>query len=548
MQSSDNICIKEEALKLSPSCLPDKNDLTGCSADHDVILVEQSMDDVVETETCPSSGPDCKKIERSSTRVHSSPITKESNSDNLDEISSSPILLPSPSSPVEMMSSPERSPLPDNLDDFDTEDELDNLNQAQIKAASSRKNLSDKNDSLSDLFATSFEHENFPLSHSHCNIDSFADIDISILPPNSEPTSPSLYTSNSKDKEIIIKENATSPRLLKADSDQRDRSNDGVNTTHGAKQCLVFNSKCLGNEIGVKRHCEDENKTDENKSDSSLGESSSRFDKITKTNTSSLHSKNMRSTEVQSDAQDHCCDDQVTTNSKIIETPRRQLCSRTNKVNSWLDGSPFEIETIPSPKVENNAKRDCCDDTFMTPNANKTRQSVTVADKADSWVDAQNNDENFCDDEPFVDCYDDGGFNCDLDDYFTYDAFSSTQDDNLVQEDEKPGTSCSAALNEMESNNNKHNAVKSPKKQDKENGVKKGKKKAGGNVRKPVKNVAGKQNNPHQELKLRDPRTPMLDYSNMATPELQVCFIFYAGIEICTSVLIHKYSWRKSSY
>mgnify|MGYP002803811734 CR=1 FL=1 len=653
IQSSDDMCITESAPKLSPSCSPEKNDFRECLANDDVALVQQSMGDVVETKTCTSSGLNDANIKTSPARDHSSPVTKESNSDSLNHINSSPILLPSPSSPVEMMSSPERSPLPDNLDDFDMEYEFNSLNKAQIypvqnthetslsnspnvsedmsvdsplstsvvlteskittsavcgvnltnnfatadtnknKAAvlssrlkrgnctlvdqtavmeqsPERNNLSNKNenDSLSDLFATSFEckSEVSPLSNSKCNIDSLSDIDISILSPKSVPVSSSLYTSNSKDKEIGSKENET--QLLKAISNQVNKSRNGVETTNGA----IFSSKSQYQEMGSNGENTTHKKVNEiNETDSWLDASSSSLfkdetnsaqghrrshgrkqtsndERTTKWTTTSVHSKNVQCADVQTDATDYCYDDQIITN-RNIETPRRQLYSAANEADSSLCDFPFEIKSTSSPEVPHNAQEDCCNDAFRT---DKPRLSLTITDKADCLMDdssiksnkpseleAQSSEENLCDEEQFIDCYDDGGFNCDLDDYFSYDAYSSVQDDSVVLKDEKPGTFRSTTVNTVESNNNKQNVTENPKEEigkgevqaqenkneNKSIGVKKGKKKTGGNARKPEKNLAGKQaknqSNPHLEFKLRDPRTPMLDYSNMATPELK---------------------------
>ena len=602
------MCITESAPKFSPSCSPEKNDFRECSAHDDITLVEQKMDNVVETKTCASSGLNDTNIKTSPTRDYSSPlIKKKSSSDNLSHINSSPILLPSPSSPVEMMSSPERSPLPDNLDDFDMEYEFNCLNEAQIypvqndtslsnspnvknvdsplttcisvvlteskittspvsdvnltnnlatantnrnkaavvssrltrgnstlvdqtavmKQRPARNNLSNKNenDSLSDLFATSFEckTEDSHLSNSKFNIGSFSDIDISILSPKLIPTSPSLCPSSPKDKETDSKENET--QLIKAASDQGNKSRNGVNTTPEAKQSPVFNSKIQCQEMGSNGQNNTHKKGNKINRRSHGRKKTNNDEKNTKRTTTSVHSK-----KVQSDSTDYCYDDQTITNRNITDTPTRQLDSRANEADSSLGDSPFEIKSTPSPEVLNNAQEDCSYDS-----------SKKSDDKSE--LEGQSNEENLCDDEQFIDCYDDGGFNCDLDDYFSYDACSSVQDDSVVLKDERPGTFCSTAVDTVELDNNKQNDIENPKeesgkgevqteenkKENKRIGVKKGIKKTGGNARKPKKNLAGKeakkQNNPHQEFKLRDPRTPMLDYSNMATPELKVCFV-----------------------
>ncbi len=255
-------------------------------------------------------------------------------------------------------------------------------------------------------------------------------------------------------------------------------------------------------------------------------------------------------------------EDQNDPSRDVIETSRRKSCTGTNKADSWLDDSSFEINNSPGTAAQNDTQEDCYDDKHV--NKTVTHQSCTTADKADSWLgkspiksnnkinlQAQMNDEeNFYDDDQFIDCYNDGGFNCDIDDYFSYDAHSTIQDGNVVAEGEKPGTS-SSALHTMESNveeetlnnekslseNSKEKIGKGKKnvqatenkKENMSKDVKKGNNKTGGKIRKSEKDVAGKQantkNKTQEEFKLRDPRTPMLDYSNMATPDLKVSFV-----------------------
>ena len=121
------MCIPETPLKLSPDCSPEKSKMKDSVRESDLTLVQQ-LTDLLETKTCQSSNPDDVNIETSSPRCHSSNAPKRNGGDS-DRPISSPISLYSPSSPVEMISSPERSPLPD---DFDMEDESNDLNKAQI--------------------------------------------------------------------------------------------------------------------------------------------------------------------------------------------------------------------------------------------------------------------------------------------------------------------------------------------------------------------------------------------------------------------------------
>lgn len=698
------MCIPETPLKVSPCYSQGENDAEESLREDGQTLVEQPADDELETKTCQSSRSDDTNIGASSLRGHSSPVPKEFNGDELDHLNSSPISLPSPSSPVEMISSPERSPLPENLNDFYMEDESNEFSKAQIfvmedssntsvsnspnvcpnkyiaenmnvdgclnacisfvspesRTSTSpiyspatedivatadedkvneadvfsgfesgnsmlvdqpaakvpcrtRRKLCDENedDSLLDIFATSSDSrtEQSPVYNSKqdINVDSCLDIDISILSPKSTATSPPLYSPNSKDEYIGMEEAETV--LLKADSDLRDRRPHGANSTHRAKQSLVFNSKDQGmsedvdsnqgnrdsydendthkdvNQTTIKQSCNLTNQMDSWLDDSSLQSkdkidfsqgnrlsyatktTTKDVDDTTKRETSSLQSRNTPSTEAQSDAHDDFYDDQSTTSRYVNDTPRRRSCTGTNKVDSWLDDS--SIVTKNTSSTEGQRQGDCHDDKFMTPehvDKTITKQSCTITNKTDSWLDdssiksnntsnfeAQTNqEENLYDDDQFIDCYDDGGFNCDIDDYFNYDAHSTIEHDNVVRDDEKPGTSSATAQDKMESNveeettNNNQKVGENPKKkiekaennvQTRENkkenmskDVKKGKNnKAEGKTKKSEKEAAGKQtkakNNPHQEFKLRDPRTPMLDYSNMATPELKVCFV-----------------------
>ena len=595
----DNVvCVPKTPLKLSPTCSPDKNNTNKSLTEGDLTLVEEPMHGLVNTKTGQSSHfSDNTNSVTSFPPDHFSPIARKSDSDELGHLQSSPMSLSSPSF-VEMLSSPERSPLPENLDDYGeynspnqaqtfsiqnshnspssspnkpTDDKWniesclntcisviaspesrntsssahctkigDNVataNEDNIKETAQLSTFSDKgdskcvdqasviepfrkrnklpadkieDDSLLDIFATSISDSKTEQSPMYISkqVDSSSSIDISSLSPKSILSSPALYSPNSKEEDMGMGIN--SEAKLKIDNDEENMSAHSSNTSRGAKQSLVFNSE--NQDISEEMYLTEENRCSsqfkdeidfsQNGSRSHLNKTTS---KVTEESTKSKTSEAMSSVEAQSDCQKDCFNRQFMTPRQVNKITTKQTCDPAGKADSWLDESSIKAVILSNRKDQD-----------------KEEENIYY-----------NND-----DDEYIDCFDDGGFNCDIEEYFTYDAYSGIEQDNVVPVDEEQGTS--SLMNVEEETTNKHQSMRGEetKKQDndiqtiankKDKIIKDTKKRnnnAGGKTGKSKNEFASKQAKandiPPKEFKLRDPRTPMLDYSNMATPELKV--------------------------
>lgn len=597
------MCVPETPSNLPPNCSPDKSNADKTLTEGDLTFVEQPMHCNLKTQASPSSDvSDNTSSVASFLQGHSSPIAGDR--DELGHLHSSPMSLSSTSF-VEMLSSPERSPLPENLNDFVDSDDpkqaetfsiqnspntpiLSNpiagpkqctdekrniescLNtcipdigspefrtisssiystkrkdyvataEVNIRKTAQRKDDSKfvdqatamepnklpgkiEDDSLLDIFSTSMTDsmtEQFLLCKQDIKVDTSPSIDISILSPKSVLTSPPLYSPSSKVKDLVMKKNEIELKL----------NDDEENMGRGARQSLVFTSEN-----------QDVNMDWTKENGRHHGEKSS--------------------------------GEKIKTLSKdVSETTKKQSCAlTTNQVNSWPDkcSSPSKDEidfdqsdrrshdditavndvdeitktqTEATPSVDAQShQKDRSNDQFVTPKCAHKTVTTQTCELADE--DENKDGENIYIDndvDEYIDCFDDGGFNCDIAEYFSYDAYSEL--DNMVSVDEEQGTSSLMNVDAGTTSNHQsvsRNLKEGITKQEKTSkGTKKRNNAVGGKAGKSQKEVAKKKAKAndivHTEFKLRDPRTPMLDYSNMATPELKVRLCELLALSIYT--------------
>lgn len=635
----DNVVfVPETPLKLLPNCSPDKNNTSKSLTEGDLTLVKEPVPGLIRTGQSSHFSENTSSV-TSFRQSHSSPMARKSDSDELGHLHSSSMSLSSPSF-VEMFSSPERSPLPENLDDLgeynnspnkaqtfsiqnshdspssspnkytDDERNIENCLNACISVIESpesrttssstystkigddvatadednikettqlstfldkgdskrvgqasvmepcrkRNKLPNKieDDSLLDIFATSISDSKTVQSPVYISnqVDSCSSIDISTLSPKSILSSPALYSPKSKEEGVGIR---NSEAELKDDYDEENLCVHSADTAHRVEQSLVFNAE--NEDMSGEMYLIEEN--------------------------SRCHEEKIR-----------------TLGKDVSETTKRQPCTlTTNQINSWLDkcslqskdetyfdqndrrsqGNKKTDEVIENTKsktfsaqseatssvnVQSDKQKDCSNGQFMTPrqvNKITTKQTRDLASKADNWLndssikdvnssnreDQDKEEENISynndDDDGYIDCFDDGGFNCDIEEYFSYDAYSAIEQDNVVPADEEQGTS--SLMNAKEETTNNRQSIRGEPKEEikkqendiqrienkKDKTIKDTKKRnnaAGGKTGKSKNEFASKQAKTNdivqKEFKLRDPRTPMLDYSNMATPELKV--------------------------
>lgn len=559
--------------------------------DHDLTLVEQPLDDELGTNIEQSSRPNYPSIE-TTPRVHSSPIAQEFNCDKLDHLNSSPISLHSPSSHVEMMSSPERSPFPDNLNDFIREDKSISSDtqkyslQISINSPLVHSSYASPNKFISETMiakscldvayispetkTTSFLANSSTTEDKrgekkylesqtgtntsgtkkkHCDKDeddSLLDIFASF--PDSTIEKCLLSTSKQKindDSCLDINLSILSPEEV--DNNEKKRHDEG-NIVRQVRQTLVFNAKDQGiskekvsyQENGshscsitiedvdkptTKQACNGEKPVDIFFDDSSLE------DLVMERHETGLQ-KNKTITEERNG--------RSTTSKDVFETPKRQFRSVTRHDDSWMEHS-LGLEGSHT-KVTRNAQESSHFMTPMgvveTPIKQSTSDDVVIDGSPLQLVGkitpkAQNNEHVVDhDDDEFIDYYDDGGFNCDIDDYFNYDTHCTIEKDDLIPADERPAAKdvnektiiekCEKKVGKV--NNNIQ--TEENKKNDWNKDVEKGESDvAEGKTKKPENEIVCKRTQGMYDKQQEDPKTPMHDYSNMATPELRVQFV-----------------------
>ena len=585
------VCIPETPSNLSPNCSPDKSNADKTLTEGDLTFVEQPMHCNLKIQASPSSDvSDNTSSVASFLQGHSSPLARDR--DELGHLHSSPMSLSSTSF-IEMLSSPERSPLPENLDDFVDSDDpkqgetfsiqnspntpmLNNsivgprqctdekrniesclntcipdfgspefrttsspiystkrkdyvatADEVSIRKTAQRKDDSKfvdqatamepnklpgkiEGDSLLDIFSTSMTDsmtEQSLLCKQDIKVDTCPSIDISILSPKSVLTSPPLYSPSSKVKDLVVKKNEIELKLI----------DDEENMGRGARQSLVFTSE--NQDVNMDWTKENRHHRGEKCSGEKI-KTSKDVSKTTKKQSSALTTNQVNSWP------DKCS---LPSKDEIdFDQSDRRSHDDITAVNDVDGVTKTQTEATPSVDAQINGQKDRSNDQFITPKcAHKTvtKQTCELADEENK--DGENiYIDNDVDDE-YIDCFDDGGFNCDIEEYFSYDAYSEL--DKMVSVDEEQGTS---SLMNVDAGTSNHQSVsrnlkKGVRKQEKTSkGTKKRNNPVGGKAGKSHKEVAKKKAKAddivHTEFKLRDPRTPMLDYSNMATPELKV--------------------------
>lgn len=129
---NDLACILETPLKLWPSSSAEKTETNPNRTQGDQIVLEQSLNDIVGNKSCPTiCSNDVTNIATSIFPGNSSPGEKGFTSGGQDAVKSSPVSVASSPLLLEMISSPEPSPLPDNINDFDMAMEYGDLQNSQ---------------------------------------------------------------------------------------------------------------------------------------------------------------------------------------------------------------------------------------------------------------------------------------------------------------------------------------------------------------------------------------------------------------------------------
>ncbi|XP_028401432.1 uncharacterized protein LOC114524527 isoform X2 [Dendronephthya gigantea] len=494
---------------------------------HDLTIAEQPLDDILKTKTKQSSRPNDTSIE-TIPQLHSFPIAQEFNGDVFDYLDSCPVSLHSPSSSVELMSSPERSPLPDNLKDFDVEDKSSNSNTAQ------KYSMQISIDS--PLLHSPYASPNKSLKRNHCEKDednSFLDIFESFPGPTTErsPLSISKHKIND-DSCFDINLSILSPKRVVCN--EKNRHGEG-NKNQQVNQPLGFSSKdqdinskekvsfqenrCSRMAVGDFKKSTTKQACAEKKVDVWLDDSSLEDPVMKK------HETGLKEDEIITEKEDR----RSTTSNDVFKTPKRQFCGGTR-----YDDSLLTIEGSNSKDTRNTQEGDHFKNSMRVVETPIKQSAVDVDDSPlqlenKTTSDDQNNFYESNNDE-FIYYYDHGGFNCDIEDYFHYDTHSSTEKDDSNPLDERPAAvedvnEKTLNIEKCEKKVRKINNVQTEenKKDDRNRDVKKGK--SGlvkGKTDKAENEIVSKRTqelfNQHQE----EPKTPMHDYSNMATPELKV--------------------------